>query len=147
MVTAKILFISAISCLTLFKQLKESEVAGTIRIFKNENTLISQDSSESFSKFYNLFFSDKEYQLSRIIFPLKCVILNEDNTYKTFYKNKSKWQFSTLKDSGLKVKTLKNTKSEIVINFQISDTGFYVNYYFKKSNGKWLLVKMYDESW
>ncbi len=142
-----VLFIYAISCLTLFTSLKEPEDEGISPISKEINPLISQDSSESFSKFYIRFFSDKEYQLSRIVFPLKCVILNEDNTYKTFYKNKSKWQFSTLKDSGLKVKTLKNTKSEVVINFQISDTGFYVNYYFKKSNGKWLLVKMYDESW
>jgi hypothetical protein len=110
-----------------------------------ENTL--NDSTESFKVFYLKFFKDRDFQINRILFPLKYVVLNDDNSYRSFYKTKSQWKFSSLEDKGLIVKTLKSNDSNVVINYQISDTGFYVNYYFKKINGFWFLYKIYDESW
>jgi hypothetical protein len=113
----------------------------------NKFEIASTDSTESFKEFYFDFFNERDFQVNRIVFPLKYVVLNDDNSYRVFYKSRSKWKFSSLEDKGLIVKTLKNNKTEVVINYQISDTGFYANYYFKKINGIWFLYKIYDESW
>lgn len=103
--------------------------------------------AEDFDKFYNLFHSDKEFQLSRVKFPIKGGIVNGESTTPWTRQN---WQM-------LKTKIYDVDKTQFQVSYKKTDTsffqkvwidgaGFNVEARFQLIDGKWYLVYFLDEN-
>ena len=106
------------------------------------------DSVESFKTFYTFFFSNFNNQISRVKFPLKYISSFEtgDPMNGIEYLSKSKWTFFDLKKANWRGKLLSKSRLERLVNFQVVDTGEYINCKFKLIQGKWYLVEVFDGS-
>jgi len=113
--------------------------------------------TESFIPFLKQFMSDSVFQMSRIKFPLE---------YKTFYDsdeenfldttlilNQSDWRFNSL-FNGLKQLTnfsyswsseFKDTDDMLLFVSGV-ENGIFIQYFFKRIDEKWYLIKKNDES-
>ncbi|MCR5886649.1 DUF4348 domain-containing protein [Hymenobacter sp. J193] len=113
----------------------------------NGNPKKTSQSNETFEVFYNNFYSNKTFQLSRIITPLKGELKYIDENDKVvFEKWKINKDFEVISYSNLK-KQMKNIKKKVttsnayaVEQIWIQDSGFTINRKFEKRNGKWYLV-------
>lgn len=98
--------------------------------------------SEDFDKFYKRFFDDQKFQVSRVTFPLKCLIFEGEEERSIL--NKEDWiPFKTPIDK-VDTKTYKvekkTTPNEVIhrIYIENSDVDILINY--KLIKGKWYLV-------
>ncbi len=129
----------------------------------DENTIASDSTKvdiefkgENFFIFFKDFCSDPEFQAKRIIFPLKEEFLSEDlSRIITNEINTGDWEYVELK------KFEDNTFEYFFNNFNkmdIPDTdekvfsvmgienGININYFFRRINYKWFLIKIQDFS-
>ncbi len=107
---------------------------------------------ENFDEFYKKMSTDSVFQKSRILFPLKAFEsiddYEQDNKKEKFIENiieSGSWSFNRFDKNKFIIKINKNN-NDYVINFQIVDTGFYLDYYYKIKNKKWYLYKIVDTS-
>lgn len=109
---------------------------------------------ENFSSFLKRFNSDANFQLSRVVFPLKLKLLNDD--YKTVNKNISRKDFrriillnsngQTNEDMNNYVQQIKVTGLKALITIRGVENGINADYYFEITQGKWKLVGIKDVS-
>ena len=104
--------------------------------------------TEDFENFNKKFHSDKNFQMSRIKFPIKGeLITTEESITKWTEKN---WQFvnrqvtlGEWKDNGLEHKLIK-TENEVFEKIWVENAGFSLERKFQLIENKWYLV-MYKE--
>jgi len=105
--------------------------------------------TESFNKFFEKFSVDSAYQQSRIVFPLPVEAYDIDAEGFISSKMDSKeWgymDFQLEKPYVIKVNA-KESSDTVKVNFQKEETGIYTDYLFTIINGKWMLVKVLDQS-
>ena len=99
------------------------------------------NSDEDFKTFYTKFHQDSLFQTSRIKFPLKGI-------YKDGFRkeNWTKENWNMLKTPIQEVDTLQfktslyQTENEFYEKIWIENSGFSIEYKFKKIDGKWFLI-------
>lgn len=114
-------------------------------------TIIAQKktagSGEVFSSFFEKFNNDKNFQLSRINFPLTVKLNNDDFELVDYTITKEKHIILklNLKEAEYKQKTvLKN--STVIIQQRGINNGIFIDYIFEKRKGLWFLKTWVDQS-
>lgn len=98
---------------------------------------------EDFSKFAKKFFSNKKFQIERIIFPVKFISEDpRDGAKEIKYIKKNKWEFDNA--NNIEGKILKKTKT--TIEYEVSGFAIYVIYTFIIKDGKYFLISEMDSS-
>lgn len=101
---------------------------------------------EDFDSFLNKFSSDSIFQKNRIVFPIVSNLYDVDNgQIDTEVITQKDWSYSNLKSTDYTLKVYKSEKFDTV-NIQGKETGVLVKYIFELIEGKWMLVKIIDES-
>jgi hypothetical protein len=101
---------------------------------------------ESFSIFLKKFETKSIVQLSRIVFPLKNV-LKEEERDSIHIIEKDEWKFTDLtKIDGIVIEKEVLSKDKIDVIYMIEDTGVHVTYHFVNRKGLWWLIGITDES-
>lgn len=118
---------------------KESGFAG-----KNE------DKEESFEKFFKDFCKDADFQLSRIKFPLKVVVVDEETRNEKLIQQ-SDWRHTNLlklkkEHSKNKLETVDKSIDAKDVVFTNKGTGEAVHHLFSKIDNEWYLTSIVDES-
>jgi len=113
--------------------------------------IISKESNgqhESFDEFLKTFFTEEDFQFSRITFPLQNLIYDIDlEGYDTTQIKKKEWTFFNIyKKKNTISKISKQGDIECVLNIQIKETGVSVDYVFVLKENKWFLEKIIDQS-
>ena len=120
--------------------------------YTERNTHINED----FFVFFQAFCTDSAFQLSRIKFPLTETYLGYNlDSVITRRITKNDWKFRRIKKfetntfeyyfSSFANRKLPET-DEMVYSVLGIENGIQINYYFKRENGKWFLVKIEDLS-
>lgn len=147
-----ILIVLSVSCR---QKLSKSKDEIDLTINKKKEATIKVD-REDFFVFFQDFCLIKEYQLNRIKFPLKESYLSEDlNEILSKEIKREDWKY-------IKLKNFENNTIEYYFDdfnkLEIPDTdekvysiigienGISINYYFKRINGIWFLIKIEDQS-
>lgn len=114
-------------------------------------TIIAQKkttgSGEAFSPFFEKFNKDKNFQFSRIKFPLTVKLNNDDFELVDYIiiKDEHRILKLNLKNVEYKQKTiLKN--NTVIIQQRGIDNGIFIDYIFEKRKGLWFLKTWVDES-
>ncbi len=104
--------------------------------------------AENFDDFFKRFNADSVFQKSRVVFPLKMVIAGDEGEGdSTKYIIGSKWRWGNLMaEKNHIISKIKNTNREVIVQFNIEDTGVGICYYFTQKRGKWWLVFIKDAS-
>lgn len=110
----------------------------------------AEENEEKFEKFFKDFCKDTKFQLSRIKFPLKVVVVEEEKrNEKTIQQND--WRHTNLQK--LKREHPKNTLETVDkgagakdVVFTNDDTGDIVHHLFSKIEDQWFLTSIIDES-
>ncbi|WP_196888727.1 hypothetical protein [Aureivirga sp. CE67] len=101
-----------------------------------------------FNTFLTKFFQTNEFQKSRVEFPLKATILNEDYEKQSIKIKSENYRISQVELSGTtdyKVEVLEEGSLGKVSLFGI-DNGISTSYTFIKKDGKWYLNELSDLS-
>jgi hypothetical protein len=126
---------------------------------------VAQEAREDFDQFCRKFFTDRQFQLSRIAFPLVSIQPNEDGEgVDTLSLDRAHWQFERYGwgekakkgSEGLnervydnfqkkQSKILRNT-DERVASLEGIDNGISVQCFFRLRGGKWIMVRHEDWS-
>lgn len=109
-----------------------------------------EDKEEHFDKFFKNFCQSTKFQIERIKFPLRIVVVDEENrTEKLIQQNE--WRHTNL--LKLKREHSKNTLETIDkgdeardVIFTRQDTGEVVHHLFSRIDNQWFLVSIIDES-
>lgn len=118
---------------------------------------LNLNSPENFISFLKQFMSDSVFQMSRIKFPLEYKTLYDSDEESfldtTFILNQTDWRYNNLY-SGLQQMTnfsyswspeIKES-NEMLLFVSGVENGIFIQYFFKKTDGKWYLIKKNDES-
>ncbi len=124
----------------------------TVSIYSSKTGFVEgiDDNEENFEKFFKDFSKDPKFQVSRIKFPLKVIVVDDEKrNEKTIQQND--WRHTNL--LKLKREHAKNTlktvdkaadaKDVVFIN---DDTGEVVHHLFSKIDNQWYLTSIVDES-
>lgn len=107
----------------------------------------TQSKKEDFESFLKKFSSDKDFQFSRVRFPVHNKVYNTDTgQFENLFIPKADWQFSTFNNKLYSKKVTKENAKKFILNIQIDDTGVHVDYIFELINGEWFLTTITDES-
>ena len=116
---------------------------------KKPETVSDKHKQEDFNHFFKLFNHDTVFQISRINFPLKVKINNDDlelvdyvilkNEYTTINLDKKPKERSYNQQIILK-------KDKAVIQQRGINNGIFIDYYFERIDGKWQLITWIDVS-
>jgi hypothetical protein len=125
----------------------------------------SAETGESFQRFLRSFFTDTEFQRQRVSFPLEWqeLVNNTNPAGEPFITRKTRktsvnWQhikgpvFFDCKTDCYDLVTYDNFKSkdsnssERVVAFEGVGNGIQRSLFFRRINGKWMLVRYVDES-
>lgn len=116
---------------------------------KKAQPIIEQKPSEDFDSFFKSFSSDKKFRMTRIKFPLEGFNSDEnehDSTNKSYEWEKDNWLFYSEEDftdanEPDEIKTDK-IKKEATIVYRIykENSGYDIQYTFKKVDKKWNLI-------
>jgi hypothetical protein len=115
----------------------------------NKQTLVKKASAlkiADFDTFFKKFKSDSLYQVKHVNFPLKLVIVEEEDSTLTNIK-KEKWKYLEFPEGKKDIyKKHQLNKAKMGIEYQVEDTGISVNYYFVYANSQWRLILVKDQS-
>ncbi|MCV9933784.1 DUF4348 domain-containing protein [Flavobacterium sp. LS1R47] len=104
---------------------------------------------EDFNHFFRLFNHDAVFQISRVNFPLKVKINNDDLELVDYIIPKEKYTSIDLdkkpEERGYKQQLILK-KDKAVIQQRGIDNGIFIDYFFEKKDGKWQLVTWVDIS-
>ncbi len=105
--------------------------------------------SEDFNSFFAKFNSDPKFQISRVIFPLKYKMNNDDFELTDYIMTKEKYRTLHLNNKAdekhLK-RTLSVKKSKATLEQRGLDNGIYVDYIFELKDNQWFLKTWVDQS-
>lgn len=110
----------------------------------------TEENEEKFEKFFKDFCKDTRFQLSRIKFPLKVVVVEEDKrNEKTIQQND--WRHTNLlklkrEHPKNTLKTFDKAPDAKDVVFTNDDTGEIVHHLFSKIENQWYLTSIVDES-
>ena len=109
-----------------------------------------EDKEENFEKFFKDFCKDAKFQVSRIKFPLKVVVVEEEKSNEKTIPQKD-WRHTNLlklkKDhSKNTLKTVDKAADAKDVVFTNDDTGEVVHHLFSKIENQWYLTSIVDES-
>lgn len=113
-------------------------------------------SNEDFFVFFQRFCMDKSFQVSRIKFPLQNIYLSE-NLNEVIIDEIPEWNWEYLRIKDFENNTFEYyfdsfqkkelpEKDEMIYSINGIENGTQVNYYFKRENIKWYLIKIEDLS-
>lgn len=108
------------------------------------------NSEENFDKFFKNFCKDDKFQLSRIKFPLKVVVVDDEKrNEKTIQQND--WRHTDLlklkkEHSKNKLETVDKAEDSKDVVFTNKDNGEIVHHLFSKIENQWYLTSIVDES-
>lgn len=122
----------------------------------SSGSAVTNQENEEFFSFFQMFCMDESFQISRIKFPLEEVYLSENlNDVITTRVEKDDWKYVRIKDfknntfeyyfDSFDNQSLPD-KDEKVYSILGIENGTQVNYYFKREEGKWYLIKVEDLS-
>jgi len=105
---------------------------------------------ENFDAFFSKFQTDSIFQKSRIVFPLKYKISDDESdpgSVKFLAKNKINYlgMFVANRKKGI-IKQINLNPGTVKIRFQIKDTGYEKDFTFVKESAQWQLVLIEDNS-
>ena len=109
---------------------------------------------ENFENFIQEFSIDSNFQKSRIQFPLKITLIDENNKSTEFFKKSNEFEMMDFRNKKSKG-SIDQWEQKIEVNeglktaqIQIRgiDNGIHVDYLFKKINGNWFLFEITDQS-
>lgn len=109
--------------------------------------------TESFNEFFLHFTSDSVFQMERVKFPFRILMVEDDGetihetaqddwTHSTFYYDES---YAT-REIDAYTQQIKNYGDTVKIELRGVDNGIYLDYKFALENGKWFLVSALDYS-
>ncbi|MDN3673353.1 DUF4348 domain-containing protein [Flavobacterium branchiarum] len=116
---------------------------------KKPNAVTDTYTQEDFNDFFRLFNKDSDFQSSRIKFPLKVKINNDDFELVDYVIHKKEYSTINLvkkpeeRDYKQQIILKKDT---VVIEQRGINNGIFIDYYFKRVNGKWQLATWVDVS-
>ncbi len=103
----------------------------------------SSGKAEDFQVFYQRFLTDKDFQLSRIVFPLDGYDNNGETTKK--WTAASSWRMVTGSIDKVDTKVYKVEKNfspqEVNFRIYVENSGIDIRQKFQLKNGKWYLVE------
>ncbi len=104
---------------------------------------------EDFNAFFKKFNSDPKFQVSRVIFPLKYQMNNDDFDLSDYTMSKDRYKVLKL-DNKADEKYLKRTlsikKHKVTLQQRGLDNGIYIDYIFELKDNKWFLKTWVDQS-
>lgn len=122
----------------------KKEQITTFKSKANGSQNLKGEKLSNFTAFFKRFYSDSSYQIQRIVFPLQ-FIYYDDNIEKQELIIKKEWGFITIdKEIATETKIISHSKVRVI--YYIPDTCFYQLHDFELRNGKWILVKITDQS-
>lgn len=109
-----------------------------------------EEKEESFEKFFKNFCKDTDFQLSRIKFPLKIVVVDEETRNEKLIQQ-SDWRHTDLlklkkESSKNKLETVHKSADSKDVVFSNKGTGETVHHLFSKIDNVWYLTSIVDES-
>lgn len=120
-------------------------------VFKKTNTKsLSKNNIDAsdmkFDLFFNRFNSDRNFQLSRIQFPLR-VWSGTGNGQSIKFMKKNEWTYTNFTQiKKILIEEKNKAKNEMDLMISITDTGVQVEYHFKIKNDQWWLYGITDKS-
>lgn len=109
----------------------------------------TKTASEDFNTFFSKFNADPKFQVSRVIFPVKYKMNNEDFELTDYTLTKEKYKVLNLNrksDEKYLKRTLLIKKNKTTLEQRGLDNGIYVDYIFELKDGKWFLKTWVDQS-
>lgn len=109
----------------------------------------SKTASEDFNAFFAKFNSDPKFQASRVIFPLKYKMNNDDFELADYTMAKEKYRTLHLNnkaDEKYLKRTLTVKKNKATLEQRGLDNGVYIDYVFELKDNKWFLKTWVDQS-
>lgn len=102
---------------------------------------------ENFNTFLKKFSEDKNFQLSRVKFPIVIKTLDDNLEEISVTKTQKNYRILKLDDKGMefKQKIILKQKSAVIDQRGI-DTGIYADYIFELKDNKWFLKTWVDQS-
>ena len=138
---AFILLITTITCCNINKGSSQSVKVNRQILIPKKGTAL-----EDFDSFFYRFKTDSLFQLSRIKFPLKLTITDDDvDTIKLIQKKDWRFIFHQKEDKEI-IKKVVTGENMVNVELMIEDTGVSINHYFVNTNDKWMLTAIKDES-
>lgn len=126
------------------------------RIIEKTSSTIPENVDEDFETFLKYFNSDSIFQINRVDFPLKISESDWKNHYELadkiiVLKNYRTWDFTyeesfKTRETSAYSQEIKVENNEAKILRRGIDNGWYVDYIFKKKDGKWRLITWIDQS-
>jgi hypothetical protein len=116
------------------------------------------DARESFGDFISKFLISKDFQISRIQFPLESLVgeLGDDGEWVQTKNHllRSEWEFTDFGyyDQSLAPQVFDNFEKKLrdtgerLLEFKGTESGILFSLYFERIKGTWYLVKMVDDS-
>ncbi|MBF7091654.1 DUF4348 domain-containing protein [Flavobacterium sp. ALJ2] len=116
---------------------------------KKPEIVSDKSTQEDFNHFFKLFNHNIVFQLSRVRFPLKVKINNDDLELVDYVIPKQEYTTINL-DKKPEERNYKQQiilkKDKVTIQQRGIDNGIFIDYYFEKIDGKWQLVTWVDIS-
>ena len=110
----------------------------------------TESHTENFDTFFEKFSSDSVFQRSRIKFPLTTETYDIDAEKMVMATIPAReWEFFNIREITRNKKHIYNTRKEkdkYILNATVEDTGIFVDYIFEQRDGKWVMVKIVDQS-
>lgn len=109
----------------------------------------TKTASEDFNAFFKKFNTDPKFQISRVVFPLKYKMNNDDLELTNYTMTKEKYKTLNLNnkaDEKYLKSTLSIKKNTATLQQRGLDNGIYIDYIFELKDNKWFLKTWIDES-
>ncbi|KAF2326732.1 DUF4348 domain-containing protein [Flavobacterium ginsenosidimutans] len=109
----------------------------------------TKSASEDFNAFFKKFNADQKFQTSRVVFPLKYKMNNDDFELTDYTMTKEKYKALNLNnkaDEKYLKRTISVKKNKAILQQRGLDNGIYVDYIFELKENKWFLKTWVDES-
>jgi hypothetical protein len=126
------------------------ETKKSVRVEEKKPAVVeSKNEQEDFNSFLKIFSNDSLFQRDRIHFPLKVKINNDDFELVDYLITKEEYRNINLdvQPQSMDYKQVIHLKEEeAVIQQRGINNGIYIDYFFKRKNGKWQLSTWIDVS-
>ncbi|PTB96464.1 hypothetical protein C9994_07270 [Marivirga lumbricoides] len=120
----------------------------------NTDSAALDNSDIDFASFLKEFSSNKDFQLQRIDFPLKIILLDIEDQEEIQTISKEEWQHVNLLDTA-NIETIdvdaysqkiEVGESEAIIKLRGIDNGIRINYKFQQRKRRWYLIEILNAS-
>ncbi|KAF2510611.1 DUF4348 domain-containing protein [Flavobacterium foetidum] len=109
----------------------------------------AKKTSEDFNVFFKKFNGDPKFQVSRVIFPLKYQMNNDDFELSDYTMSKESYKILKLDNKADEThlkRTVSIKKNKATIQQRGLNNGIYIDYIFELKDDKWFLKTWIDQS-